>query len=92
MAAWGHAQVVGGPLLALPYRRPVRNEEGAITGWKASSLYILPELIEVDGSLAPEYRYRGLHRVPVTATALPGNAKASCLEIALHSTREGSRG
>jgi inner membrane protein len=65
MQSWGREQVVGGPLLVVPYRVPMRSDVGAITGWRWSRLYMLPRRLGITGALAPEYRYRGIHRVPV---------------------------
>jgi inner membrane protein len=65
MSTWGGEQVVGGPLLVVPYRVPVLGDADEITGWTRSKLFVLPRRLEVRGSLAPEYRYRGIHRVAV---------------------------
>jgi inner membrane protein len=64
MRSWGQPQVVGGPILVIPYRIERKNyyeDRREETG----NIYLLPEELSVDAVLLPEIRYRGLHKVPV---------------------------
>ena len=60
---WGKNQVVGGPILILPYTRLV-TAEGKVSRVK-SNLTILPESLNISGQVTPEFRYRGIYKVVV---------------------------
>jgi len=75
--AWGHRQIVGGPILVVPYKIERTASYGEYVA-EESELYILPEQLVVDAELVPEMRYRGLHEVPVyTANTVVSGAFAS---------------
>ncbi len=60
-ASWGGAQTVGGPVLTLPILRGDSARTGAV--------HLLPERLEVTGTVVPQVRRRGLFRVRLyTAT------------------------
>ena len=59
---WGDAQTIGGPVLTVPYRRTVTDEKGK-TSVETAYAHLLPETLNVTGSVAPEKRYRGLYVV-----------------------------
>jgi inner membrane protein len=61
---WGSAQVVGGPVLTVPYLVRSKDEKGNITMWTQLA-HFLPEAIKLDGRLSPELRKRGIYEVPV---------------------------
>lgn len=61
---WGHAQIVAGPLLVLPYETLHTADNREHTVRKALRI-MLPTVLNVDSSLATETRYRGIHKVPV---------------------------
>ena len=64
MQAWGHPQLIGGPILVLPYELTRVSQYGErIT--VVGQLQILPERLEFDVGLESETRHRGLHEVPV---------------------------
>ena len=64
MRSWGGRQVVGGPILVVPYIKVTidpyvdRTEE-------RGEVYFLPENLSYDADLRTEIRYRGIHEVPV---------------------------
>ena len=64
MRSWGQPQVVGGPILIVPYRVE-RNEYYGDHKEESGDLYLLPAELSIDAELVPEIRYRGQHRVPV---------------------------
>ena len=72
MQSYGYRQLVAGPLLVLPFRYPYQDKEGTTT-WHHSRLFFSPEELTVNGSLAPQWRYRGLHRLNVYTTSLTVN-------------------
>ena len=64
MRSWGDEQVIGGPMLVVPYRvtRVSQYGERVI---RTGQLQFLPEQLTVDVDLESELRHRGLHEVPV---------------------------
>ena len=62
-ARWGAQQQLGGPVLAIPKR--VRMQTG--TGWitHESTEILLPDRLDIRGTLAPEMRRYGIYDTPV---------------------------
>ena len=66
------AQTVIGPVLAVPYverwTETQRNSKGQVTGVEPRSEegvhLVFPDTLHVEGSLAPQQRYRGIFRIP----------------------------
>ena len=56
---WSAAQTITGPFLIIPYYETDVNVQ------VKKYLYILPELIDINGSIEPEIRYRSIYKVPV---------------------------
>lgn len=63
-ATWGHAQILGGPVLTVPYQVHSKDEKGKVTTWTQLA-HFLPETLKVDGRLLPELRRRGIFDVAV---------------------------
>lgn len=61
---WGASQAIVGPVLALPYRVENREKDGT-TGTRDDLALLLPDRLELDGTLAPEVRRRGIFSVVV---------------------------
>ena len=60
---WGGAQTIGGPVLTLPYRYTWIGEDGRPVGDRAR---LFPsEALEIEGTVEPELRRRGLFEVVV---------------------------
>jgi inner membrane protein len=61
--AWGESQLVGAPILIVPFRytRPTHAGPVEVT----DELYALPSAVELDGRVDVEERRRGIYRVPV---------------------------
>lgn len=64
MHSWGQPQIIGGPVLVVPYRveRKVYYEDSTE---ESGELYLLPTELAVAAELVPEVRSRGIHEVPV---------------------------
>ena len=62
--AWGGSQVIAGPILVVPYST-VRVEPYGDRQVSGGELHFLPEQLDLDMTLVPEVRYRGVHEVPV---------------------------
>lgn len=64
MRSWGQPQIVGGPILVVPYKVERINyyeDRREQSGY----LYLLPESLSIDSELVTEIRYRGVHKIPV---------------------------
>ena len=67
MRAWGHPQLLAGPVLIVPYT--VRHLDSNGNEYvEERQLYVLPETLSIETNVRPEIRYRGLHKVPIYAT------------------------
>ena len=64
MRSWGGEQVIGGPILVVPYKLTRVSQYGERI-IQAGQLHFLPERLSVDVDLESELRHRGLHGVPV---------------------------
>ncbi len=67
-SAWGNAQTIGGPVLAVPYRYTRMVNGIAVTAH--DELYVLPQALRFDGEVRTEIRYRGIYQVPVYTAEL----------------------
>lgn len=69
MQSWGGQQIVGGPVLVVPYTIRYEERDGDIVT-QERRVHVLPSALEVSGSIETEIRYRGAHEVPVYNTSL----------------------
>ncbi|MBI2512627.1 MAG: cell envelope integrity protein CreD [Opitutae bacterium] len=77
---WGRAQIVTGPVLAVPYVCKARVTRTKFIGDRAVNVeemdlvagtaYFLPEMLDVDGTVDPELRHRGIYDTVVFTTKL----------------------
>lgn len=56
---WSAAQTITGPFLIVPYYETDINVQ------VKKYLYILPQLLDINGDIEPEIRYRSIYKVPV---------------------------
>ena len=61
---WGLAQVITGPMLVVPFKELTQTAAGEV-GSKTRHAYFLPESLQVDGTIDPSVRYRGIYEVTV---------------------------
>jgi inner membrane protein len=102
-ATYAGSQTLIGPLLVVPYverwMEPLRDAQGRIVGQEARSKelahLLFPERLHIEGSLAPQERYRGIFKIPfytLNATldgafaafdpaAVPASEKGSTIEL-----------
>jgi len=66
--SWGREQQLGGPVLAIPKRVRVQTSNG----WNTfdSTEIVLPDTLDIRGSLAPELRSYGIYSAPVYTAEL----------------------
>jgi inner membrane protein len=65
---WGHEQIIGGPVLTVPYlvRAQTRASDGTITEQESQRLaYFLPSRLDIDADVATETRYKSIYEVLV---------------------------
>ncbi|RSZ38187.1 MULTISPECIES: cell envelope integrity protein CreD [unclassified Variovorax] len=71
-ATYAGRQTMVGPLLLVPYvekwMEPLRNAQGKVIGQEPRSKemahVVFPDKLHVEGSMAPQERYRGIFRIP----------------------------
>jgi inner membrane protein len=61
--AWGESQLVGAPILIVPFEYTRPSHAGPVE--MTDEIYILPESVELGGRVDVEERRRGIYRVPV---------------------------
>ena len=66
---WSTKQVIGGPLITIPYTETWKDEEG-VTNTVTKYLQVLPETLNIEGEIYPEIRYRGIYQAVVYNTRL----------------------
>ena len=59
---WGEQQVIGGPVLSVPFAETVKNENGTYEKVMRNA-HFLPDDISITGEVIPEKRYRGIYVV-----------------------------
>ncbi len=65
MEKWSKDQVVRGPVLTVPVRETVTDQEGKNPTVVQSLQYFLPQELAIDGQLTPRDRYRSIYKVVV---------------------------
>ena len=68
-ATWGGAQIVGGPVLAVPYSYTWTDSSGRQQPG-SNTIHFLPRDLQIEGTLATETRRRGIFEVIVYRTNL----------------------
>ncbi len=78
--SWGEAQIIGGPILVVPFShtRIVNGQSIAVL----DELYVLPERLQISGNAEAEQRRRGIYEVPVYTTRLRATGSFSPVAFA----------
>lgn len=79
---WGLQQTIGGPVISVPYTTIVPTAEEGKTTTKTGYAHFLPDLIDIDGTLSPVERYRGIYIVVLYNTKLRIQGHFSALNAA----------
>ena len=61
---WGKSQLLGGPVLTVPYRQHATDDKGKEHVWITYARF-LPARLKVDGRVLPEKRSRGIFEAVV---------------------------
>lgn len=78
---WGGSQVLGGPIISIPYRENIKNNE---TGEIKSTLryaHFLPEQLQIEGNVETEERKRGIYVVVLYNSKMRINGTFSKLDF-----------
>lgn len=66
---WGERQTIAGPVLTLPFKRLLRNDDGT-SRTVIEHAQLLPATLTITAGISPEIRHRGIYQVTLyTATA-----------------------
>ncbi len=74
---WGMQQTIGGPVLTIPYKETVKNENGHFEN-VVRYAHFLPDLVNINGTVLPEKRYRGIYVVMLYKAKLHVSGTFSC--------------
>ncbi len=66
---WAEAQTITGPFLAIPYYQEEKAANNSIATVK-KYMYLLPEELQINGSLQPLIKHRSIFKVPVYNSSL----------------------
>lgn len=84
---WGGQQTLAGPVLTVPYYNYSRDNYDRIVK-TVDYAHFLPEEITIEGSIAPEMRYRGIYEVVVYSSSMQVNGKFKKPDFSEWSTLE----
>lgn len=60
---WGSEQAIVGPVISIPYKHFFKSEDNIVQTIRYA--HFLPENLNIEGSITPEVRYRGIYKVIV---------------------------
>jgi inner membrane protein len=63
-STWGASQTLGGPVLTVPYRWQEKDDKGKLVTCRSFARF-LPDVLNVEGRIAPERRHRGIFETVV---------------------------
>lgn len=82
---WSGSQLVQGPVMVLPYKTTVREEDPntqkSSTREILTNIYILPETLNISSKAEPELLHRGIFDAVVYNSKIRVNGKFSALEL-----------
>jgi inner membrane protein len=81
---WGNAQVIGGPVVHVPFITSYRDEKGVLRQ-QTSSVDIAATKVDIKTQVQTEVRYRGIFRVPVYTAVVQVSGVLPSAQAALKS-------
>jgi inner membrane protein len=86
---WGESQTLCGPVLTIPVRSPgKKNDKEA--GDLVTNVHILPEVLQIEGTIKPEVRYRGIYKVITYRAILHVSGSFAPAEFSIPGIQENS--
>jgi inner membrane protein len=58
----GGGQIISAPILSVPYKQYFKDEKGNLQ-FNVHFAHFLPERLDIEGTMTPEVRYRGIYKV-----------------------------
>ena len=77
---WGSKQIIGGPILTIPFKSTMRTSEREIFDVK-KYVHLLPEDLNITGIVTPQRRYRGIYEMVLYQAKLQINGHFNSSEI-----------
>lgn len=82
---WGNGQTIIGPFISIPFDRYIEkfnkrdsvNEIVKVKKW----VHVLPEVLNINGEISPEKRYRGIYEVVVYESKLKFEGQFNALDF-----------
>lgn len=82
---WGNGQTIIGPFISIPFDRYIEkfnkrdsvNEIVKVKKW----VHVLPEVLNINGEISPEKRYRGIYEVVVYESKLKFDGQFNALDF-----------
>jgi inner membrane protein len=84
---WGGQQIVAGPILSVPYKTYIITEKGERVSTTAYA-HFLPETLNIDGTLRPEKRSRGIFDAVVYSSDIKFSGKFLTSDILNFDTKD----
>ena len=81
---WSGQQLIEGPVMVIPYKKIINDKDAkgkAISKEVVTNVYILPELLTMDGKVIPRIKHRGIFEAVVYDTKVSVSGKFSPLEL-----------
>lgn len=66
---WGGEQTISGPVLTIPFIETYKNDKGILINEKKYA-HFLPEILQINGEIIPQERYRGIYVAVLYNTSL----------------------
>jgi len=76
---WASKQTVTGPLLMIPYNDPEIDDKGNTT-WHKRKAYFMPAKLDIQSTILPEKRHRGIYEVAVYRSEILLSGKFDSLQ------------
>ncbi|MGH2644400.1 MAG: inner membrane CreD family protein, partial [Chitinophagaceae bacterium] len=77
---WAAPQTLTGPILVIPYQVLSKDEKGNLQT-EIMQAYFLPDTLQINGTIQPEKRYRGIYEVILYRSDLVIQGKFNVLDL-----------
>ncbi len=78
---WAGTQTIAGPVICLPYLQPQKDDKGNLVNLQKVA-YFLPEELDINSTIHPEERSRGIYKVIVYSGDLTLKGRFGKMDIA----------
>lgn len=85
---WGEEQTIKGPFISLPYYRYVKEyskeDKKEYMVKKTETIHILPSDLQINGTIQPEQRYRGIYEIVVYNSTVDVRGSFDALDLSAY--------